>query len=173
MIVLFACSAGTPLAAPAHAAPALAATAANAANNSTPGSPGNVIYKTASPAAPVKSPSAGIKARSASFAVGANYQYRWAINSNSFEGILQYNVNNHRITGQIHGDPIEGFQVGRHIMFYRVCSANQLFEAWISARDSSVPPMISGTFSHQGENTYPWFGVDLGSGQGYQENPFK
>ncbi len=87
------------------------------------------------------------------------YQYRWQINGNEHEGILEYNVVNHRITGKIYGNPIEGFQVGRHVVFHRESHNHQLWVGWISERSGKTGKMISGTFSNNGENSYPWEGI--------------
>jgi hypothetical protein len=95
--------------------------------------------------------------------------YRWNVNANGFDGILKYTVVNNRVNGtfiykhgnQLESNPIEGYQVGRNIVFYRHSSANQIWTGWI--QDSSFGGnellSIAGTFSHLGENSYPWYGL--------------
>lgn len=83
-----------------------------------------------------------------------SYSYRWNINGNQHKGTLEYNVSNMHINGRIYGQPIKGYQVGRHVVFYRYSPDNQIWAGWISVGGQQ----ICGLFSHQGENTYPWQG---------------
>ena len=87
------------------------------------------------------------------------YTYTWKINANGHEGILQYNVNGIKVTGTVLGNKIEGYQVGRHIIFHRSSTENQLWSGWIWNGDGNKGPTIAGSFSHRGENSYPWHGI--------------
>lgn len=81
--------------------------------------------------------------------------YRWSINANSHKGKLQYTVHGNRITGTIYSnEKIEGYQVGRQMVFYRERS-KQIWIGLISDNKS----IIGGTFSHWGKNSYPWYGT--------------
>jgi len=87
------------------------------------------------------------------------YAYIWNINGNGHKGILQYNLDGNKLKGSIYGNKIEGFQVGRHIVFYRTCKDNQIWTGWIWNGDGEHGPTIAGTFSHRGENSFPWSGL--------------
>jgi hypothetical protein len=95
--------------------------------------------------------------------------YRWNVNANGFDGILEYTVVNNRVIGtfsywhanQTESNPIEGYQVGRNIVFYRHSTANQIWIGWIgdSSFEGNGDRYIAGTLSHLGENSYPWHGI--------------
>lgn len=92
----------------------------------------------------------------------------FSINGNGYTGVLSYTHSGDRITGTIYGDPIEGFQIGRHLVFYRV-GQGQVWSGWLwgdghgtkvdTAGAIGAQSMISGTFSHRGEKSYPWHGA--------------
>jgi hypothetical protein len=92
----------------------------------------------------------------------------FSINGNGHTGVLTYAHSGDRITGTIYGDPIEGFQIGRHLVFYRV-GAGQVWSGWLwgdghgskvdAAGTIGAQSMISGTFSHRGEKSFPWHGA--------------
>ena len=92
----------------------------------------------------------------------------FSINGNGHPGILSYTQSGGRITGEIYGDRIEGFQVGRHLVFFRA-SAGQIWSGWFwgaphgtttdVAGRVGAQSMISGTFSHGGEKSFPWHGA--------------
>jgi hypothetical protein len=94
--------------------------------------------------------------------------YEWNINGNGFEGVLKYTVIDHRVSGSLTGGPwgreeytsIEGYQVGRNLVFYR-CESNQIWTGWIweTSYGGRQGPSVAGTFSHEGENSYPWYGT--------------
>jgi len=90
--------------------------------------------------------------------------YRWEITRNGLQEVLMYKVGSdlseHSIFGYINGDNIKGYQVGRHVVFYRPSDTNQIWTGWISKdfNDVDISPIISGYYSCEGEDIYPWYG---------------
>lgn len=94
----------------------------------------------------------GLTAASAQASEG----YSWTISVNGGQPTqLVYTVSGDKVTGQIFGEAIEGFQVGRHLVFYRKSAARQIYHAWMSPNLRS----IAGYFSHQGDNLGIWNGT--------------
>lgn len=75
-----------------------------------------------------------------------------------------YTVVNKRLKGTYSdkslSSKIEGYQVGRHVVFYRELRNHQIWTGWISddTHSHSPTPTLSGTFSHRGGNSFPWHG---------------
>ncbi len=87
--------------------------------------------------------------------VHASESFSWTVSVNAGNPTqLIYSVTGEKISGHIFGDAIEGYQVGRHIVFYRVSGARQIYHGWMSPNRRSV----SGFFSHQGDNLGIWNG---------------
>jgi len=90
--------------------------------------------------------------------------YRWEITRNGLQEVLMYKVGSdlseHSIFGYINDDNIKGYQVGRHVVFYRRSDTNQIWTGWISEDFNDVDSLqiVSGSYSCEGENVYPWYG---------------
>jgi len=85
----------------------------------------------------------------------ASEYFSWSVSVNGSQPTtLEYRVNGDKISGKIFGNEIEGYQVGRHIVFYRKSNARQIYHGWMSPNRKS----IAGGFSHQGDNLGIWYG---------------
>jgi hypothetical protein len=96
----------------------------------------------------------------------------WWVNGNGYTGLLLYRTNpsTGRIKGILLNTPVEGYIVGRHIVLHRYPQGKrQLWEGWIMDRrlGASIPSykkdyFIAGTISVNGDQVYPWFGIEKG-----------
>lgn len=101
----------------------------------------------------------------------------WWVNGNGYTGLLVYTLNpqTQRISGTLLGTPVEGYLVGRHLVLHRHPAGNtQLWEGWILDRTlgSAIPSysgdfIIAGTISVNGDQVYPWFGIEQGKNAGF------
>jgi hypothetical protein len=118
----------------------------------------------AAPPAPIAGASAAIPAQS--------YPTQWWVNGNGTTGTLEYDVDfGNQVNGSLFGDSVAGFLQGRRLVLFREGRNEQVWEGWImdprgpNRRDSgfSEDLIIAGTYT-DGADTYPWYGMEWGSG---------
>ena len=101
---------------------------------------------------------------------------KWWVNGNGYTGLLVYNIDpsTQRVKGHLLGTPVEGYLVGRHLVLHRYPKGNtQMWEGWIMDRKlgSAIPSyssdyIVSGIISVNGDQVYPWFGIESGKSAG-------
>jgi hypothetical protein len=89
---------------------------------------------------------------------------RWKVNGNGETGTLELTIDDEGVvTGQLFGQPVEGWVSGRHLVMRRDAGGGtEMWEGWLSGDGTGSAPIVAGTISvskNGGSQVYPWFGT--------------